>query len=239
VTHTSADHLVTVEVGPGNAVTSLELAPQAVRRHNGASLGALIVDTIHEAVEHMNQTMAERISQVATTPDDATRALTSLTWRLPSFEGLEHEADDADLDDVPEPELPPEWADRPVPPEFAASLKLVEELRAEARRQREAYEKLRADLTALTSTAASPDGEVQVTLRGGGEVVRIDIDDSALRRGATRVASLVLNTLHQAQATLAGRLAEAVQEVAGTRLNLRDLVRTYLPDDVEKGSGNG
>jgi DNA-binding protein YbaB len=174
----------------------------------------------------------------ATTPQAAVRALTSLTWRLPSFDDLEAEADDSDLDDVPEPELPPEWADRPVPPEFATSLKLVEELRVEARRQREAYERFRADLTTLTSTATSADGEVEVTLRGGGEVVRIDIDDSALRHGASRVASLVLGTLHQAQATLAARLAEAAQEVAAPRLNLRDLVRSYLPDDFEK-EGHG
>ena len=233
VTVSSPCHLVTVTMAPGNAVTSLEFAQRATRAHDGTTLGSLTVETIREARRLLAARVSAELSELGVGAPALSGALSALSGDLPAPEELEDAA--ADLsDDIPEVEVPAAWAGRPGIADVTASLEALEELRAEARNRIASYAGFAEQLAALTATASSADGAVEVVLRPGGDVVEVRLDDDELRHGARPVAARVLAVLHQAYAVLATRLAEGAQDVAGRGLDVGDLVRAHLPDGVEE-----
>jgi len=238
VTATSADHLVHVTMAPGNAVTALELAPQAVRHRSGAALAETIRETIEDARRQLAESMASLVAELAPNQENAAAALGPLTGSLGSVvdrSWLDTTATgDEAAEDVPEPELPPEWADRPGMRELAESLQAVERLQAEARRQREAATRYFEQVDRVTGSATSADGSVTVTMGPQGEVRSITIDDGLLRHGPKHVSSTVLATIQHAQADLAMRLAEYTKDLLGSQLDIQELVKAHLPEGFEE-----
>lgn len=77
-------------------------------------------------------------------------------------------------------------------------------------------EKAQKELENLTLLGQAGDGVVKVTLRGNGQLVRVDIDDSLMVPGeAEMVGDLVAAAHADAKRQLDARSAELMQKAAG------------------------
>lgn len=239
-TVTSTDHTVTVTVAPGNAVTAIELAQQA-RRHSGAELGALIVETIEAANAQLREELTQAAAELGPTASQAVALIggelpdpgsfQGLGPALPDFSGLG--LDDGDLGDPeePDPELRDFMRRYGVEDEIMAAVAQVKEFRAKVEEQFTAYAEARERMAGQSATVTSPNGDIEVTVKNGVGVTRIEIDDEALRHGPTKLGPMVLSTIQQANAQLAMGMAEPAQRFSGPRLNIKEMVQRYQPAD--------
>ena len=245
-TVSSPDRSVTVTVVPGNAVTEVDLGQQA-RQHSGAELGTLILETINAANAQLREELAEAAAELGPTAADAVAliggelpdpgAMGGLGPALPDFSGLGLDDDDGDPEE-PDPELRDFMRRYGVEDEIMAAVAEVKEFRAKVERQFAAYAEVREQLAGQSATATSPDGGIEVTVKNGAGVTRIEIDDKVLRHGPTKVGPMVLSTIQQANAQLAMGMAGPAQEYAGSRLNIREMVERYQPaDDTRQPEG--
>lgn len=108
----------------------------------------------------------------------------------------------------------------------------MERLRTESARTLDGYAELRDELAELTTTARSPDGAITATVRSGGAIDTLHIDDSALRHGPGNLGRLVLATIQRARAGSALQAAERVQGLAGLPLSIRDMVESAIPPEL-------
>jgi len=67
----------------------------------------------------------------------------------------------------------------------------------------------------LTAWADDETGAIRATVASSGILVGLDLDDSVQRRPGKDLAGQILRVMHRAQAGLAGRVAEAVDETVG------------------------
>jgi phenylpyruvate tautomerase PptA (4-oxalocrotonate tautomerase family) len=67
----------------------------------------------------------------------------------------------------------------------------------------------------LTASAAGDDGAIRVTVAGSGNVTGLMLDDRVQRLPGQELAAEIMRTVRRAQAGLAGRVAEAVEETVG------------------------
>lgn len=70
-------------------------------------------------------------------------------------------------------------------------------------------------VAALTSSAAADDGAIRVTVASSGNVTGLALDDRVQRLPGAELADEIMRTMRRAQAGLAGRVAEAVDETVG------------------------
>jgi phenylpyruvate tautomerase PptA (4-oxalocrotonate tautomerase family) len=70
-------------------------------------------------------------------------------------------------------------------------------------------------VAALTASAAGDDGAIRVTVTSSGNVTGLALDDRVQRLPGQDLADEILRTMRRAQAGLADRVAEAVDETVG------------------------
>ncbi|MGC4812570.1 YbaB/EbfC family nucleoid-associated protein [Micromonospora sp. DT228] len=212
VTVESPDGAVVVTAGPRNALLDLTLT-RRIRHHDGRALGALLVATVRAAAERADELLTERARELVPGRADLPDPLASA---------------------LPEPPPPPadDTADEETDP-------LVRRLRDEARRQLDAWATTRADVVDLTATAHATQGGVVAEVGATGELRRVELADTAPRLDPAQLATLVRDTVRRATADAAALLAERVQRVAGSRLDLVSLVATYRPSETDDEEGRG
>lgn len=214
VTVASADHAVSVTVSPGGTITRLKLTDRAMR-HNGRTLAGLIASTIVEATSELDERLGADLDQIGNRTDRTDRTdgadLTHLVTLLSRT--------------LPEPSNPVDSstgstaaieADRGEPTGEGPEA-LLERLRADSARSFDGYVTVREELTEVTTSARSADGSIEVTVRPGGAVRDIHIDDTALRHGPKNLGRMVLGTIQRARAEAVLRATEPAQEFTDRR----------------------
>lgn len=231
VTVASADHAVSVTVSPGGAITRLKLTDRAMR-HNGRTLAGLIASTIVEATSELDERLGADLDTVGdrtdrtdgTGGDDLTHLVALLSGSVPQ---------------PPKSVGPPTCstgATEPLRGDRAGEgpEALLERLRADSDRSLDGYVTVREELADATTSARSADGSIEVTVRSGGAVRDIHIEDTALRHGPKNLGRLVLGTIQRARAEAALRATEQGQEFSGSTLPTLptlDLVQTASPPE--------
>ncbi|WP_433301302.1 YbaB/EbfC family nucleoid-associated protein [Actinoplanes sp. CA-030573] len=89
-------------------------------------------------------------------------------------------------------------------------------------------------LAALSASATGDDGVVTVTVAGAGVVTGLRLDDGARRLSGATLSDEILRTMRKAQATLAERLAAAVDETDGAE---REAGRVLLDTLTRQAAG--
>ena len=93
--------------------------------------------------------------------------------------------------------------------DFGALMKQAQQMQGK-------LEQAQKELENLTLLGQAGDGAVKVTLRGNGQLVRVDIDDSLMVAGeADMVGDLVTAAHADAKRQLDARSAELMQKAAG------------------------
>lgn len=108
-------------------------------------------------------------------------------------------------------------------------LDFVEGIRERTRRDVERYERYADQAENAGGVGFSADGEVRAEVDEHGVVARLDIPDTALRRG-NYLATMILTAIRAAQAARALKLAELGADLAGA--HVAELVREAIPDQV-------
>ncbi|MEO3776594.1 YbaB/EbfC family nucleoid-associated protein [Micromonospora sp. B11E3] len=228
VTVTSPEHAVTVTVGPGNAVMELLLSQRAFR-YDGDTLGAVIVETIREAGRQVDEALAERARELTRGRVDVAGLLGGVLPEPPAARtgGVPGASSGGTADDP---------GSEPLTALEAETEEKVRRLAEEADRQVAAYAEAQAELREITATAVSPYGGIAATVAAGGVLQGIQIDDEMLGHGANTLGALVLSTIQQATAQAAMLVAERVQRLTGPRLDIQEMVASYLPAELRDES---
>jgi DNA-binding YbaB/EbfC family protein len=95
-------------------------------------------------------------------------------------------------------------------------MKDLSSLMKQAQAMQEKLGQAQAELEQLTLLGQAGDGLVKVTLKGTGQILRVDIDDSLMTRGeGEMVGDLVAAAHADAKRQLDARQAELMQKAAG------------------------
>jgi DNA-binding YbaB/EbfC family protein len=95
-------------------------------------------------------------------------------------------------------------------------MKDLSSLMKQAQAMQEKLGQAQAELEQLTLLGQAGDGVVKVTLKGTGQILRVDIDDSLMAPGeGEMVGDLVAAAHADAKRQLDGRQAELMQKAAG------------------------
>lgn len=92
------------------------------------------------------------------------------------------------------------------------------------------YAEAREEAGDLTSEGFSPDGSVRVEVDDNGQIVTIDIADSALRR-LSQVGGMIVAAFKEAQAAHALKMAEIAAKM-DSPLDIMSMVKNAIPADV-------
>lgn len=210
---------VTVTVGAGGAVTSIEVRASALRRQVHE-----LADTLKETIELATRQAVDAMAAGVTAISGDRGHVGVLAGQLPPV---------------------PRWADLvatagPVQPsaESAEDADVDGRLRRSFdgyRRQLEQYAALDVTLTEQTHTTTSPDGVAAITVDGRGAIRDIRLDARAMRNcPASALGPIVLATLQRARATAALAQAEHVQQILGDRLDVRTMVAQAIGEDLRE-----
>jgi DNA-binding protein YbaB len=217
---TSERHEVTVTLGPGGALTGIDVSRAAVRL-DGRALGEVIRETLAKAAAEAQRTMAERVGELT----GGQGYLGALAGRLPDPpEPAPVAGDDGTLED--------DDAD-----EDDDTTRRLRALAAESQELLREYAAARTELSTERVTARSLDRTVQVTVTTSGTVEQILIDDAALRQGLSVLGGRVCAVVQEARARAALATADRIQRIAGTRLNVRELVEQAIPAELRPDDG--
>jgi DNA-binding protein YbaB len=90
----------------------------------------------------------------------------------------------------------------------------------------------------LRVSASTPDHTITITVNGSGAVEDLRLHADAARRGMDRLATEIMRTMRQAQAALAGRVAEIAAQTVGAdsetgRAVVSSFERRFPEDDDE------
>ncbi|MGI6873024.1 MULTISPECIES: YbaB/EbfC family nucleoid-associated protein [Amycolatopsis] len=99
----------------------------------------------------------------------------------------------------------------------------------------ERYRAAQARTEEIRLTSANTDGSVRVTVRADGSVTDLDLSGRARTMPLDELSAQILATMRRAQAGIAARVAEVMQEEVGdedpqTRSLLVDNLRSRFPD---------
>ncbi|HEX5494340.1 MAG TPA: YbaB/EbfC family nucleoid-associated protein [Mycobacteriales bacterium] len=232
VTVTSPDHAVRVTVGPGGAISELDLTTLATRR-GGPALAGLITDTIGRATAELEASLAAELRDLTGGRADPAGLLAGSlpppaeppAPAHPRPDGAARTGGDLPGGDLPGGDLP--------------GGELVERLRAESARTLDGYAQLREESAGMTTAASSPDGAITVTVRPDGAIADLRIDDAATRHGPGNLGRLVLATIQRARATSALRAGKRAQELAGPTLSIQDMVASVIPPELRPDDDTG
>ncbi|GAB2597902.1 hypothetical protein Aab01nite_73650 [Paractinoplanes abujensis] len=87
---------------------------------------------------------------------------------------------------------------------------------------------LSARLSAVTATARSDDGLVEVTVASAGDMVRLDLGEGIRGRPAAETARVILATARAARRALAARITEVTTETVGAESETgRAVIESY------------
>jgi DNA-binding protein YbaB len=103
----------------------------------------------------------------------------------------------------------------------------VDGWQAAAERRAEQARELSARVAALRAVARSADGLVEVTVSGDGMLTDLRLDDRIRSQSGARTSAQVLSMLRQAQAELAGKVADAAGTVMGDSETARAIIHSY------------
>jgi DNA-binding protein YbaB len=117
---------------------------------------------------------------------------------------------------------------RPDPQEILAKL---DQMQRDAEATLRKYDELRQDLVGSGVEAVSADGYVTVKLDQDGNVTEIAIDDSALRNRA-QLSTSVMDTIKEATATHALKMADMAQALVGDSVDVMGVMSQFMPDDM-------
>jgi DNA-binding protein YbaB len=117
---------------------------------------------------------------------------------------------------------------RPDPQEILAKL---DQMQRDAEATLRKYDELRQDLVGSGVEAVSADGYVKVKLDQDGNVTEIAIDDAALRN-RSQLSTTVLDTIKEATATHALKMADMAQSLVGDRVDVMGVMSRFMPDDM-------
>lgn len=106
----------------------------------------------------------------------------------------------------------------------------LETIRANADEQLRRYVEAREEAGDLTSEGYSEDGSVRVEIDDDGEIVAIDIPDSALGHLAY-LGRMVMQAITEAQAAHAVKMAEIAAKM-GPPVDIMSIVKDAMPADV-------
>jgi hypothetical protein len=67
----------------------------------------------------------------------------------------------------------------------------------------------------ISSTASGPDGTIRVTVGSSGTMTGLELDDRVRRMSGAELSEEILKVMRRAQAGLAGKVAEAVDDTVG------------------------
>ncbi|MFB9429588.1 YbaB/EbfC family nucleoid-associated protein [Streptoalloteichus tenebrarius] len=91
----------------------------------------------------------------------------------------------------------------------------LERWAAEVTAKAERYQTMQQQVSAISSTAASSDGTVRVTVDSSGAVTGLEISDRVRQMSGSEVAALVLSTMRRAQARITDQVAEVMRSTVG------------------------
>ena len=106
----------------------------------------------------------------------------------------------------------------------------LERIQQEAQAKVEQYQNLRAELQDMVATAISPDRSVSVTVRPGGAVQDIVLNERAMRHGPQTLANMIKAAIQQAAVEVNTRLAERTQELTGPGFDVMSMLQSRLPE---------
>ncbi|MDP9793976.1 DNA-binding protein YbaB [Catenuloplanes nepalensis] len=122
-------------------------------------------------------------------------------------------------------------------------LALIERVREQNQRDMARVEAYLAEADGLTGEGFSEDGSVRAEVDEDGLVSRLDIPDSALRRGS-HLSEMIMVAIREAQADRALKVAELGQGINGaqTAERVRDVIPEHIRDRIaerRRGDGRG
>ncbi|SHG10674.1 YbaB/EbfC family nucleoid-associated protein [Streptoalloteichus hindustanus] len=86
---------------------------------------------------------------------------------------------------------------------------------AEVTAKAERYQDMQQQVSSISSTAASSDGAVRVTVDSSGVLTGLEISDRVRQMSGSEVAALVLTTMRRAQARITDQVAEVMRSTVG------------------------
>ncbi|WP_406692419.1 YbaB/EbfC family nucleoid-associated protein [Saccharopolyspora sp. ID03-671] len=100
------------------------------------------------------------------------------------------------------------------------------------------YREVQAQTEQLRLSASSPDGRIKVTVRADGSVTNLEFTDKIRSMAPNELAAQILSTMHRAQADIATKVGETMQETLGdedqqTRSMMLDNLRERFPEQPE------
>ncbi|GAA4232616.1 hypothetical protein GCM10022254_33020 [Actinomadura meridiana] len=106
----------------------------------------------------------------------------------------------------------------------------ISNLEGQAGEKIKKYRQLRTDLADMESTVTSDDETVTVTVLPGGAVKNIKLTVRAMRKSNGELERLLVETIQQAAAQVASRMAERVQDAVGDTFDVVSMVNARLPE---------
>ncbi|HVW42255.1 MAG TPA: YbaB/EbfC family nucleoid-associated protein [Amycolatopsis sp.] len=106
-------------------------------------------------------------------------------------------------------------------------IEAIDTAAADTKRRTESYERMAAEMKAVTASVTSPDGVVTVVAGPGGDVERVTFSDRAGRLDPAALSATVTHTLAAARAAAARMQAEVVRRGLGDS----DLLDRVLAED--------
>lgn len=128
-------------------------------------------------------------------------------------------------------------SDRSNQPDPQEMLARLEQMQAEAEETIRKFDEMSAQLGADAVEVRSEDGLVRVKLDSDGRIDEIGIDEQAMRQRQT-LGPTIVSLLQEATAAYGLKMAELAQAVAGDKIDVEGLMRSYMPDDVRERARN-
>jgi DNA-binding protein YbaB len=104
----------------------------------------------------------------------------------------------------------------------------VEEWAQQFAAKAERYQEMQAQVARLSSTEASPDGAVRVTVDASGVVTGLELSERAMQLRPQQLAAQILDVMRRAQSRLTGQVAEVMQQTVGEdQATVQSVVASY------------
>jgi DNA-binding protein YbaB len=104
----------------------------------------------------------------------------------------------------------------------------VEEWAEQFAAKAERYQWMQAQVAQVSSTEASPDGAVRVTVDSSGVVTDLVLSDRALQLRPQQLSTQILDVMRRAQSRLTGQVAQVMQQTVGEdRATVQSVVASY------------
>lgn len=233
VTVSSSDALVTVTMAPGGEIRTLRFDPRVARRCRAPALATTVLDLLRDGMDQVERELADRSQDVL-----PTRAHDAM--RDPGTTALPDVTAPDSTDETPDPDIPPQWADRPGVHDAAQAATQWREFATASQRYVEAYQAMQRQIAESELTVTSPQGQVSVVYRGG-RLADLHLAPQALH-DPHQLAAQVHGTLDEARSQWAAWLAREVQRAVAPMmpsLDLPGMVARHQPETAPEHEQSG